>query len=338
MHELNLSQPRLATNSIENGYNRGRKNLATRVLALSMGGIAAIGLVSCSSSEIPKSRLGTIKEIVPSSDGVKLRVESKGNQQAQEVIIGVHGGPGLNLESLKSLNQFAGPNRRLVLYDQRGSGDSTKPNNNDYSLASQVDDLEAVRQSTHTDKVDLVGESWGGLLAAAYTSKYPEHVDGLVLLDAIPLDSKAFIAGEELFHKRTVELQSKGIIANILPGVRNGSCMANLNALMPVYVANPEGRTPKESGTCTAAISEATFKDITRPGVLDTYAKGLKNFHGRALVIEGEKDPFGLDWLHRNVELLGSAVTTQLVVKDAGHFPIFEQPKSVVPELNAFLR
>lgn len=51
-------------------------------------------------------------------------------------------------------------------------------------MDAQVADLDAVRAHLHLDQVDLVGDSYGGLLSMAYAAAHPEHVHKLVLSDS----------------------------------------------------------------------------------------------------------------------------------------------------------
>ena len=72
-------------------------------------------------------------------------------------------------------------------YDQRGAGRSARPDDFDYSLKAQVADLEAIRNALGVVRVQLVGQSWGGAVAAAYAATYPDRVSALILVGPVPL-------------------------------------------------------------------------------------------------------------------------------------------------------
>jgi proline iminopeptidase len=77
---------------------------------------------------------------------------------------------------------------RLVYYDQRGRGRSAagvRPE--DVTLASEIEDVDAVRREAGHEHVAVLGHSWGGLLAAEYAIRHPERVSHLILLDTVPL-------------------------------------------------------------------------------------------------------------------------------------------------------
>ncbi len=71
----------------------------------------------------------------------------------------------------------------LVRYDGRGFGLSER-NVTDFSLDARVRDLEAVADALHLERFALYAVSAGGAAAIAYTSRHPERVSRLVLLEA----------------------------------------------------------------------------------------------------------------------------------------------------------
>jgi len=76
---------------------------------------------------------------------------------------------------------------RLIYYDQRGRGKSADGvNPDDVTLASDVDDIDAVRQHFQLESPTLLGHSWGTVLALEYALRYPTRVSRLVLMNPAP--------------------------------------------------------------------------------------------------------------------------------------------------------
>lgn len=76
--------------------------------------------------------------------------------------------------------------RRVLLYDLRGHGLTTRATSG-YDVATQVADLEALLAATGTaDPLDLVGHSFGGLVALGFALAHPSRVRRLALID-VPL-------------------------------------------------------------------------------------------------------------------------------------------------------
>jgi pimeloyl-ACP methyl ester carboxylesterase len=198
-------------------------------------------------------------ELLVDTGEVMIQVRATGSADADATTITVHGGPGLSLEAMDAFEVLAGPNQRVVSYDQRGAGRSSVPADADFSLDAQVADLEAVRAAAGADTVNLLGQSWGGVIAAAYAASYPERVDALVLIGAIPLDRDEFRAGQSRFQERIAELQETGLIPNPIPPTANGSCLPPFEAVLPAYLADPRSNPIVEVGSCTASTSSATY-------------------------------------------------------------------------------
>ncbi|AGA90231.1 putative hydrolase or acyltransferase of alpha/beta superfamily [Thioflavicoccus mobilis 8321] len=74
---------------------------------------------------------------------------------------------------------------QVVLYDLRGHGKSERPAQG-YRVDDMVDDLGALLDALglSEEPVDLVGNSYGGLVALAFAVQQPERVRSLVLLEA----------------------------------------------------------------------------------------------------------------------------------------------------------
>lgn len=106
-----------------------------------------------------------------------------GGRHRTTPLIVVHGGPGGNHWNFERSAGLALEKSRTVVYwEQRGSGRSQAPADaNDYSVPILVDDLEALRKKLGARSIDLLGYSFGALLAAEYTLAHPQRVRRLVL-------------------------------------------------------------------------------------------------------------------------------------------------------------
>ncbi len=134
-------------------------------------------------------------------------------------IVAVEGGPGYastNFDSAKSYKAVFGPllrRRDLVLIDQRGTGHSQAVNcpqlqrgmvpevvatadcanqlgarYQGFTSAESAADIEAVRTALGLGPITLYGDSYGTLLAQAYSVRYPASLRSVVLSSAYPAD------------------------------------------------------------------------------------------------------------------------------------------------------
>ena len=74
----------------------------------------------------------------------------------------------------------------VMALDTRGHGDSQWAPDGDYSLDAHQRDLDAFVEAVGLDQFILVGHSMGGRNAYVYTSRHPEKVKALVIVDTGP--------------------------------------------------------------------------------------------------------------------------------------------------------
>lgn len=100
-----------------------------------------------------------------------------------EPIIFLHGGPGVFTRDLERdfFSKFTKLGYDVYLYDQPGAGFSDTLPLENYTVDRYIQDLEAIRQEIGAEKVILVGQSFGGVLATAYAGEYPDKVENLIL-------------------------------------------------------------------------------------------------------------------------------------------------------------
>ena len=106
--------------------------------------------------------------------------EECGNPDGVPIVF-LHGGPGGGLH--KEYRQFFDPKHyRIVLFDQRGAGQSTPSaeveENTTWDL---VHDVELVRKHLGIRNWIVFGGSWGSTLALSYAVTHPEKALGLIL-------------------------------------------------------------------------------------------------------------------------------------------------------------
>jgi pimeloyl-ACP methyl ester carboxylesterase len=106
-----------------------------------------------------------------------------------EPIIFLHGGPGTPGEGLPAVTPaLTDAGYQVYAYDQLGAGRSTRLRDvTGYTVARHVADLEAIRVRLRTERIVLIGQSWGASLAAQYLAAHPDHVRAVVFSGPGPL-------------------------------------------------------------------------------------------------------------------------------------------------------
>lgn len=99
-----------------------------------------------------------------------------------EPLMVVHGGPGASHDYFLPYLLPLARSNRLIFIDERGSGRSEKlEDTGKYTVGNMVEDVEAVREALGLGKVNLLGHSYGGVLAQAYALKYQKNLNHLIL-------------------------------------------------------------------------------------------------------------------------------------------------------------
>lgn len=100
-----------------------------------------------------------------------------------EPIVILHGGPAFEHTYLLPQMGKLAQRFKLIFYDQRATGGSiASTDSSSITLENFVEDLEGIRKAFDLDKMNLLGHSWGGMLAMFYGIKYPQNVNSLMLI------------------------------------------------------------------------------------------------------------------------------------------------------------
>lgn len=265
-----------------------------------------------------------------------------GKPQASTPIFAVNGGPGLSHIYMVQNDVWLriAEHRQVIFYDQRGTGASPLKNTTaSQTMEAQVADLDAVRAQLHLDKIDLCGDSYGGLLVIAYAAAHPEHVHKLIVSDGLPgwssivhlfpqvfpdkLEAQA-AAGHQHAAGKTSAEQSE---ADEQQGLRDHFDMIFYDrGLLARYMANAKdlGYSPKTG----AAVGNATEN-------VD-YTAALPSFHFPTLIITGRYDmnvaPLTAWKMYKAIP--GAKIE---IFEKSGHLPSYEEPEKYVRVLNDFL-
>ena len=141
--------------------------------------ISSLIFLSCNSSskkDIVSIHTGERK---PKVDGGEIWYKVSG-LGTQTPIVLLHGGPGYSSFYLKPLEEI-GDDRQVVRYDQLGSGKSDFVQDSSlFTIDHFVENLDSLRRSLNIESWNVLGHSWGTILAYEYYLKYPASVKALI--------------------------------------------------------------------------------------------------------------------------------------------------------------
>lgn len=101
-------------------------------------------------------------------------------------LICLHGGPGFPHDYLEPLEELAESGRRVIFYDQLGCGNSDQPHDPSlWTVDLFLEELANLRRALALQRVHLLGQSWGGMLALEYALWQPAGLTSLTLADSL---------------------------------------------------------------------------------------------------------------------------------------------------------
>jgi proline iminopeptidase len=282
---------------------------------------------------------------IASSDSVRLyyRVVGRG----RDTIIAIHGGPGVDLESIYGDFTELADKHVVIFYDQRGAGRSTLPRDTSVlSAAAQIADLDAVRRHFKIDRAILIAHSYGPLLAATFAIAHPEHVRAMVLLGAVPPHRGDFWQrfGRTLNGRMDSTQRAKSADANrrLARGddIRQACRDYWAIALRP-RLADPN-RTLSELRSDLCASDPAGIRyglTTTNRVVMASYGDwdlrpSLRSLQVPTLIVHGEEDAIPMDLVSEWTLIPGSRLVR---VPNAAHMLYAERPDVVWPAVEHFL-
>lgn len=129
---------------------------------------------------------------IPTADGVNLYYQLVG--EGNDTLVVLHGGPGAGMNSVLPAVRPLARDRVLLLYDQRGGGRSTLPEDTTMlSAEAFVGDLEAVRGHFDLERMDVLAHSFGAVLLARYARQHADRLGRVVLHGATGPDRRAAV-------------------------------------------------------------------------------------------------------------------------------------------------
>lgn len=103
-----------------------------------------------------------------------------------KAIIFIHGGPSGNstLFEYTTAKKIAEKGFYVIVYDRRGEGRSIDSLAK-FTYQEYFDDLNNIYKTYNLEKANIIGHSFGGLVATLFSEKYPQKVESLILAGAL---------------------------------------------------------------------------------------------------------------------------------------------------------
>jgi proline iminopeptidase len=252
---------------------------------------------------------------------VSLFYETEGNG---DPVILLAGGPGVTPYSVKPVEDYVSINHMAVLVHQRGTGKTPLPalDKAHLSLSVFIDDIDAVRQDLHADKVVLIGHSWGGMLAMAYAGAHPDRVSHLVLMDSggANLSFTGVFQDNINMHLTPDDLALRKKVNEDAKRDPSLASFDYLLSILPGYFYSRDNALAYEKTLKPTDFNPALQRLL---GGFDI-SKSIINYRGPVDIIQGRQDPIDPSTITLNMKYLPQAKVHW--IERAGHIPWLEEP------------
>lgn len=257
-------------------------------------------------------------------------------------LLALHGGPGLGYAYMRPLDRWA-EEFQLIYYDQRGSGRTPVGDEARLSVSGGLEDLDGLREAFGLQRANLVGHSFGALIALMYAARYPDRTASLVLLNpAPPLTMElAEQLGANMGARRTPEddAAQKAIAASAPFRRRDPEAVERfvLNVYLPFF---KDRRTAGTLGLGFTAITAANVLGLEDRFVEELQALDpltvLSRIRCPTLIVHAELDPTPIGASQLLAERIPVAELT--VLQGAGHFAHVEEADLLARSVLPFIR
>ncbi|MNK15893.1 Proline iminopeptidase [compost metagenome] len=283
---------------------------------------------------------------------------AKGTKIPQPIIF-LQGGPGgfISNNNIDILGQFSENGYDVYLYDQVGSGHSSRLKNiKEYTAERHTKDLSEIVSKIGADKVILIGQSWGAILATLYAADNRDKIEKIVFTGPGPIVP---------FRNELASMKAPDSLNLKQPHFSNAEAnrkASNIRTKLTSFFAVSFGKklaSDKEADDyqtyLNAELNKVTVADTAKirkaeggggyysqimtmqslPETPSPRAK-LKNSTIPVLILKGQYDNQKWGYLTEYLELFPNHKL--VIVPNAGHSITTEHPEIYLSEIRAFLK
>ncbi|MCU0428193.1 MAG: alpha/beta hydrolase [Candidatus Kapabacteria bacterium] len=274
------------------------------------------------------------------ANGVKTFYRMLGSKGLPLLII--NGGPGMNSDGFAGIAQMLASGRRVIIYDQRGTGKSKLAalDTTTITMRNMVEDIESLRKHLGYQTWNVLGHSFGGLLASYYAVLYPNSIEKVILSSSggVNLDFMRTV-GERIQANLTE--QDRDSLAYWNNRITSGdtSYQARLRrgmALASAYVFDKK-HVPTIAERLTQGnmrLNGLVFQNLQ--AMKFDCSKELRSFQRPVLIIHGKNDIIGTEiaeFAHKALP------TSRLVLLDScAHYGWLDRKDEYLSAVQGFLR
>ncbi|WP_316635817.1 alpha/beta fold hydrolase [uncultured Flavobacterium sp.] len=258
-----------------------------------------------------------------------------------EPLLIINGGPGMNSNGFESMAKTLAESQETIIYDQRGTGKSKlkELNSGTISMKIMAEDMESLRKHLKIKKWNILGHSFGGMLASYYATVYPNSINKLVLSSSGGIDL-TLLKTENLIERNLTKVEKDSMNYwndKIEKGdTTHNARLARGRAMAPAYIYDKK-YVPIIAERLTqgnSKINGLLWADMQAIN-FDCKEK-LKNFRKPVLIIQGKEDVIS----NQIGELAHKTFPNSklILLENCRHYGWLDAEEKYFSEVNSFLK
>jgi proline iminopeptidase len=273
-------------------------------------------------------------------NGVSLFFDTEGSKLEQHgaelrerpTVLAIHGGPGIDHAMYRPFLSGLARTAQVIYLDLRGNGRSDQGPPERWNLASWADDVRAFCDALELQKPVVLGTSFGGFVAQAYATRYPEHPGKLILCSTNP---RFHLERSLAMFERLGGPEASAVARRFFADPTPEAFGSYLQVCYPLYRRLPVGQT----GAASLIQFPVARHFIGGEWHTFDFTRELKKVRCPTLVLAGAHDPV---LPFAGSEDLVASLPKELVrfepFADCSHELLAERPERAVDVMAAFLQ
>ena len=229
-------------------------------------------------------------------------------------IVLVHGGPG-------AIGSLKGGAQELAELSQIGVVEAIQSK---YSIAELIEELYNQIKDNCSDKVSLVGHSWGAWLAALSAEKYPELIEHLILIGSGPLEDK-YVSEIGARRFQNLSEEDRAIFQRLID---NQATDEDMEKILDILERSDnyclENREKHKADKTDSEMHNKVWSEAAKLRTSGELLTAFKNIKSKIYLIQGQFDPHPVKGV--TIPLQENGVTCETYILDkCGHSPFMEK-------------
>jgi len=266
-----------------------------------------------------RQRAGLIRKEIDLPDGLHYVYLEGGKGEPLMLLHGFGG----SKDNFAMVARYLTPHFQVIIPDEFGFGESSRPLDGDYTPPAQAEHLHALTQALGLSRVHVGGNSMGGQIALTYAARYPTEVTSLWLLDSAGVWSapkSEMMKIVEEGGRNPLLIKSENDFAQVIKFLMS----------KPPFTPRPMLNVLARARLQNLELEQRILKQFSG----DSVEKRIAGLSTPTMIVWGEKDRvFNV----ATAEVLHKLMPKSQVVilPDTGHVPMMERPEE---SAEAYLR